>query len=51
MSYSARLLSYAPTIVVLALQDLAGICDTSQLVNLCIERRFELEAFRTYNSI
>jgi hypothetical protein len=39
------------TIVVLALQDLAGLCDSSQLVNLCIDRRFELEAFRTYNSI
>lgn len=39
------------TIVVLTLQDLEGLCDSSQLVNLCIERRFELEAFRTYNSI
>ena len=39
------------TIVVLALQELAGLCDSSQLVNLCIERRFELEAFRTYNTI
>jgi hypothetical protein len=39
------------TIVVLALEDLAGLCDSSQLVNVCIDRRFELEAFRTYNSI
>lgn len=39
------------TIVVLALQDLEGLSDSNQLVNLCIERRFELEAFRTYNSI
>jgi hypothetical protein len=39
------------TIVVLTLQDLEGLCDSNELVNLCIERRFELEAFRTYNSI
>jgi Restriction endonuclease len=39
------------TIVVLTLQDLEGLCDSNQFVNLCTERRFELEAFRTYNSI
>lgn len=44
-------LSNRRTIVVLALQDLGNLCESSQLVNLCTERRFELEAFRTYNSI
>ena len=39
------------SIVVLALADLIGLNDTDKLVDLCIERRFELEAFGTYNSI
>jgi hypothetical protein len=39
------------SIVVLALTDLASLNDTDDLVDLCIERRFELEAFGTYNSI
>jgi hypothetical protein len=39
------------SIVVLALADLVGLDDTDRLVDLCIERRFELEAFGTYNSI
>lgn len=39
------------SIVVLALADLTGLDDTDRLVDLCIERRFELEAFGTYNSI
>ena len=39
------------SIVVLALADLIGLDDTDRLVDLCIERRFELEAYGTYNSI
>ena len=39
------------SVVVLALADLRGLDDTDTLVDLCIERRFELEAFGTYNSI
>jgi hypothetical protein len=39
------------SIVVLALADLIGLDDTDRLVDLCVERRFELEAFGTYNSI
>ena len=39
------------SVVVLALADLGGLDDTGMLVDLCIERRFELEAFGTYNSI
>lgn len=39
------------SIVVLCLDDLRRLEDTEQLVDLCIERRFELEAFRTYHSL
>jgi hypothetical protein len=39
------------SIVVLALADLRALSDTDRLVDLCVERRFELEAFGTYNSI
>jgi hypothetical protein len=39
------------SIVVLGLSDLADLADTNELVDLCIERRFELEAFGTYISI
>lgn len=44
-------LSSGRSIVVLALTDLIGLNHTDKLVDLCIERRFELEAFGTYNSI
>jgi hypothetical protein len=39
------------SVVVLALPDLIGLDSTDGLVDLCIERRFELEAFGTYNSL
>jgi hypothetical protein len=39
------------SVVVLGLADLTALDDTDKLVDLCIERRFELEAFGTYNTI
>lgn len=39
------------TIVVLSLDDLAGVRDSDELVELCLERRFELETYGTYSSI
>jgi hypothetical protein len=39
------------SIVVFSLADLIGLDDTDKLVDLCIERRFELESFGTYNTI
>jgi hypothetical protein len=39
------------SIVVLGMVDLVELNDTDSLVDLCIERRFELEAYGTYNSI
>lgn len=39
------------SIVILCLEDLRKLEDTEQLVDICVERRFELEAFRTYVSL
>jgi len=44
-------LSNGRSIVVLALQDLTDLYEPRQLVERCIDRRHELESFRTYNSI
>ncbi len=44
-------LSAGHSIVILTLADLVRIRHAAELVELCDERRFELEAFGTYNTI
>jgi len=47
----ANELHHGRTIVVLSLDDLAGLIDSDDRVELCVERQVELETYGIYNSI
>ena len=47
----ANELHHGRTIVVLSLDDVAGLIDSDDLVELCVERQVELETYGIYNSI